>query len=271
LLTDKADRDEFAHLGIARVVERRPDNTLVLDEHYIPTCLDSRVSPRLMGFVKEIEGLLHHRGEALAARLSDTAQGVGEITDLMLLQVVNRFEPLLAHLRDLETLHPERLYAFALQLAGELATFTRSGKRPVDFAPYHHYELRETFAPLIEEIRRSLSMVLEQKAVAIPLEERKYGIRVATLTDRSLLTHADFVLAASAQMPADLLQRQFPLQVKIGPVEKIRDLVTLALPGIGLRVLAVAPRQIPYHAGFSYFELDQNSDYWKHRVDVPYI
>jgi len=24
----------------------------------------------------------------------------------------------------------------------------------------------------------------------------------------------------------------------------------------------VAPRQIPYHAGFAYFELDQQSDLW---------
>jgi type VI secretion system protein ImpJ len=25
----------------------------------------------------------------------------------------------------------------------------------------------------------------------------------------------------------------------------------------------VAPRQIPYHAGFTYFELDHSSQYWK--------
>jgi len=263
LLTDRSELDEFAHLGVARVVERRPDDTLVLDEKYIPPCLDCRVSPRLSGFIKEVEGLLHHRGEALAARLSDPGKGVAEVADFLLLQLVNRFEPLLTHLGSVGTLHPERFYATALQLAGELATFTSSSKRPPVFAVYHHQQLQETFDPVIKELRRALSMVLEQKAVSIPLEVRKYGIRVASIPDRSLLTDANFVLAANAQMPADALQRHLPPQVKIGPVEKIRDLVNLQLPGVGLRVLSVAPRQIPYNAGYCYFELDKSSEYWK--------
>ncbi|MEJ2694826.1 MAG: type VI secretion system baseplate subunit TssK, partial [Candidatus Thiodiazotropha sp.] len=121
---------------------------------------------------------------------------------------------------------------------------------------------QETFTPLMRELRRSLSMVLEQKAVLIPLEERKYGIRVASVSERSLLGSANFVLAVSANMAAETLQQRFPGVVKIGPVEKISDLVNLQLPGIGLRRLAVAPRQIPYNAGFSYFELDKSSEYW---------
>ena len=36
------------------------------------------------------------------------------------------------------------------------------------------------------------------------------------------------------------------------------------LPGIMLSLLPVAPRQIPYHAGFCYFELDRGSEFWKY-------
>ena len=50
---------------------------------------------------------------------------------------------------------------------------------------------------------------------------------------------------------------------KIGPVDKIRDLVNLQLPGIALQPMAVAPRQIPYHAGFAYFELDRSGELWR--------
>jgi type VI secretion system protein ImpJ len=263
LLLATSELDEYAHLGIAKVVERRSDDMLVLDEDFIPPCLACEVSPRLSGFLKEIEGLLHHRGEALAARLSGVGKGIAEVADFLLLQLVNRYEPLFHHLNRTAILHPESFYALALQLAGELASFTRNEKRPPDFSRYQHQDLWGTFEPLIRELRRALSMVLEQKAVSIPLEERKYGIRVATISDRSLLTDANFVMAVNAQMSADLLQRRFPAQVKIGPVEKIRDLVNLQLPGVGLRTLSVAPRQIPYNAGFSYFELDKNSEYWK--------
>ena len=72
------------------------------------------------------------------------------------------------------------------------------------------------------------------------------------------------MLAVAAQIPGEALRARFPTQVKIGPVERIRDLVNLQLPGVTLRPLPVAPRQIPYHAGFNYFELDtRNSELWK--------
>ena len=59
------------------------------------------------------------------------------------------------------------------------------------------------------------------------------------------------------------LRRRFPQQLKIGSVEKIRDLVNLQLPGIAIQAMPVAPRQIPYHAGFVYFELDRASELWR--------
>ncbi len=263
LLIGGDELDEFAHLGLVRIVERRSDDMLVLDEEFIPPCLDCQVSPRLAGYLHEIEGLLHHRADALASRLVEGGAGVAEMADFLMLQVVNRFQPLFTHMGLVGPTHPLDLYANGLQLAGELATFTSSGKRPPAFDAYRHQALQETFTPLMRELRRSLSMVLEQKAMAIPLEERKYGIRVASVSDRSLLGSASFVLAVNANMAAETLQRRFPGVVKIGPVEKIRDLVNLQLPGIGLRMLSVAPRQIPYNAGFSYFELDKNNEYWK--------
>ena len=46
-----------------------------------------------------------------------------------MLQLINRWQPLLRHLADEPTLHPERLYSVFLQLAGDLATF-RDERRP---------------------------------------------------------------------------------------------------------------------------------------------
>jgi type VI secretion system protein ImpJ len=105
---------------------------------------------------------------------------------------------------------------------------------------------------------------MEQTAIPIELQDRAYGVRVALIPDVGLQRNATFVLAVSAQLPGDALRARFPTQVKIGPVERIRDLVNLQLPGVGLRPLPVAPRQIPYHAGFSYFELEtRNNELWK--------
>ena len=81
--------------------------------------------------------------------------------------------------------------------------------------------------------------------------------------DKKLLGEAHFVLAVNAEVPVETLRRNFPAQVKIGPVEKIRDLVNRALPGIALESLASAPRQIPYHAGVTYFALNDKEPLWK--------
>jgi type VI secretion system protein ImpJ len=70
------------------------------------------------------------------------------------------------------------------------------------------------------------------------------------------------VLAAKAQLPSERLQAMLPTLLKIGPGERIRDLVNLNLPGVALRSLPVAPRQVPYHAGFLYFELERGTELW---------
>jgi type VI secretion system protein ImpJ len=114
------------------------------------------------------------------------------------------------------------------------------------------------------DLRQSLSMVLEQTAIPIDLQDRKHGVRVAVIADIELQRNASFVLAVNAQMQGEALRARFPTQVKIGPAERLRDLVQLQLPGISLRPLPVAPRQIPFHAGFTYFELEtRGNELWK--------
>jgi type VI secretion system protein ImpJ len=256
--------DGYATLGVARVVERRADNRVVLDPTYVPPLLHAPAHPVLDGYVRELCGLLHQRGEALAARQAAPGRGgVGEIADFLLLEAVNRNQATFNHLRSVSVLHPERLYSECLALAGDLATF-RDSRRPTAYADYLHDDLAATFRPVIDDLRQSLSMVMEQTAIPIELQDRAYGVRVALIPDVNLQRSATFVLAVSAQLPGDALRARFPTQVKIGPVERIRDLVNLQLPGVGLRPLPVAPRQIPYHAGFNYFELEtRNSDLWK--------
>ena len=100
-------------------------------------------------------------------------------------------------------------------------------------------------------------------AVSIPLQDRRHGVRVGALTDRSILRGSNFVLSVQADVPSEILRRLFPAQVKIGTVEHIRELVNVALPGISIRLLGAAPRQIRLCAGATYFELDRNSPYWQ--------
>lgn len=264
LLPEDEVPEGWMTVGVCLVTERRNDLSVALDENYIAPAVVAHESTVLAGFLRELAGLLHHRGEALAARLTAPGRGgVSEVADFLLLQLVNRYEPLVVHLSQLRTLHPERLYAELLALAGDITTFTRDARRPGDYPAYNHDDLAACFLPLMADLRRSLSMVLEQNAFQIELMERAYGVRVAIIPNPELIKTATFVLAVAAELPGEQVRKQFPSQVKIGPVEKIRDLVNLHLPGVGLRPLPVAPRQIPYHAGNNYFELDTASEFWR--------
>lgn len=259
-----SDRSGMQGIGVARILEVRADNTVVLDETYIPPILDSEVSPFLTALLNEIVGLLNHRGEAIASRLAAGSAGTAaEMTDTLMLQCINRWQPLFVHLSQASTVHPETAYLNTIALAGELSTFTSAERRPRAFPIYRHDQLQTSFVPVVAALRQALSAVLDQGAMAIPLTEHRYGIRVAEVPERSMFAKYGFFLAAKADMPAEVLVRGLVGQVKIGPVEQIRELVNTALPGIGLRSLPTAPRQIPYHTGKAYCELDRSSPLWQ--------
>jgi type VI secretion system protein ImpJ len=264
LLPTSRGTEGFVCLGVTQVMERRADGSVVLHRDYLAPVLRLGALTGLQTMAQDILGLLHQRGEALAQRLSHPGRGgVAEVAEFMNLQAINRHEPVFAHLASQPSLHPEALYRAMVSLAGDLATFDAPRRRVQEFPPYQQDDLRASFAPVLNEIRRLLSLVLEQSAVPIELQTRSYGVRVAIVRDLSLLKSASFVIAASAQMPLETLLSRFPAQVKVGPAERIRELVNLQLPGIVLNALPVAPRQIPYHAGYAYFELDRSGELWR--------
>lgn len=263
LLLHRDQRAEYACVPIAHVLEQEADKNILLRDDFIPTVANCQSAPRLAGFLTELQGLLHARGESLAGRVSESGRGgAAEFADFLLLQAVNKYEPLVAHLATLDGLHPEDLYRTLASMAGELATLTSPSRRTREFPVYRHGDLRASFEPVIAALRDAFSTVQKEAATPLPLAEKRFGIRVSNVADRTLLQEAVFVLAARADVPTENLMKRFPAVVKIGSVERIRELVNSQLPGIALRALPVAPRQIPYHAGFAYFELERGSKYW---------
>lgn len=259
--------DELGHdwqaVGLARILEARGDGRLLLDPAYMPPTLAAAENEVLRSAMHEVHGLLEQRGLLLSQRLSQPGRGgVAEIADFLLLGMINRAQADTWHGLQLEQLHPETLFLRWLRIACELATYTSRERRPQVWPVYRHDDMQACFEPLMAELRRALSTMLEQNAIAIELEERAPRVWVARIPSLELLRNAGFVLAVHADAPAEVVRNRYPAQVKIGPVEQLHDLVHLHLPGIGIRNLPVAPRQIPYHAGHHYFELDTQSELW---------
>jgi len=259
----KESRSDYVSLGLARIVEVKADRTVVLDPAFIPPVLDISASDFLNAFMSELRGLIGQRAQVLAARVSGESRGVvADAADFMLLQVLNRTEPVLAHLASLRAVHPEELFRFTLALAGEAATFSTPEKRAPAFPAYRHEDLQNSFVPLIAELRRALSTVLEQNAIALPFADKGHGYRLAMIADSSLVGSATFVLVASAAVPQEELRRNFPKQFKVASTSQLVNLVNGLLPGIPLSAMAAVPRQMPFYAGAVYFEIDPRSDFW---------
>ena len=117
LMLERDTNDGYSSLCVARILERRPDGRVLLDPAHMPPLLHVVDNAVADGFLREIIGLLHQRGESLAARLAQPGRaGVGEIADFLLLQICNRYEPQLTHARKSSVLHAEHLYSLLLSL-----------------------------------------------------------------------------------------------------------------------------------------------------------
>lgn len=260
---DSDDRAGYVCLPLCRIREVTEQGEIRLQKSFIPPLLDVQYDPQLTAFINEALGMLCQRADVLAERLGKGQGTANSIADFLMLQVLNRYEPLLRHLKDGVLTHPLSLYRLIVEMLGELSTFTARTKRPPEFPGYSHEELTTVFGNLGIIMNQTLSVVLEQTAQALPLEQAKFGILVSALTDKTLLEYAQFVLAVSADLPAEDVRKHLPARLKIGPVEHIRELVNNQLPGIAVTALPVAPRQVPYHAGYHYFQLDKGSIYWE--------
>ena len=265
LMRKRDTTDAYTVLGVVKINERRTDNQIVLHKEFIPPLLHVGSDVILSGYLQELCGMLHQRGEELASLITQPGhRGIAEIADFLMLQTINRYESLFIHLTKISVLHPERLYSLCLNFSGDMSTFDeRSSRRPSASIDYQHDALALCFGSLMAELRRLLANKIISSVVHIQLEERQHNIRIALVHDKGLFKSANFILAVNAQLPAEAIRVKIPVQVKIGPSEKIRDLVNLALPGIPLTPLPVAPRQLPFHAGFNYFEFERENELWR--------
>ena len=261
LILGEEDRSGYQCIALARVREVLADRKVMLDDRFIPPALCCRAAQPLSGFITELVGMINQRSEELAARLTGGGtRGAAEQADFLLLQACNRWLPLLRHWAATATLHPQQLYETLVQMAGEFATFS-DPRRPTVYPAYRHDDLQASFAPVILDLRRLLAILVGPGVVEIPLQEMRYGVRRGTLTDRTVLKGA-FYLVVRAALPGESVRRLFPSQVKIGAIEQIRELVAAAVSGIAIRPLPVAPRQLPFLADATYFELDRGSPHW---------
>lgn len=265
LLYDHEDKSAYTSIPILKILDVKADGCVVLDDNFIPTCIDIHASSVLSKYVTEFASMLRHRAESIVQRMGVVdQQGVSSVADFMLLQTLNRYEPLFWHFASTQGIHPEALYRTILQAEAELATICSKERRPQTHISYNHAQLTHCMKNIMDSAKRCLSVMSEQRALPLTLKEQHHGIRTAVIPDGSLLSTATFILAVKADVPLDILHTQFVTQTKIASIDNIRQLINLQLPGIAIKPIPVVPRALPFHADHTYFELEKSNEEWPH-------
>lgn len=255
--------DELTYLPIGEIEAVGALGQISLTETYIPPVMTVGASLRLVSILDQIRGLLRSRAASLtegaSGQAGDTRSGM---LDVILLGIVNRAETVFSHLVATGLHSAEHAYRELIALAAEISAYASPTRRPPEMPPYSHLDLRTSFEGLLGVLREMLSVIVERNALSIPLTERDFGIWLGEIKDRMAFASRRFVLIARADLALESIRQQLPLHIKIGPVEQIRDLVNLQLPGIAIQPLSVAPREIPFIQNAVYFEVDTTNPLW---------
>ncbi|OCQ54571.1 hypothetical protein Ppb6_00238 [Photorhabdus australis subsp. thailandensis] len=257
LLPENELNGEWIAMGVLRVLEKNQDGIVILDTGYIPPLLNCWTSPSLQNMTHDLYALLLQRSRQLSHHL----QCNGACTsDLLRLALLNRFSAQLQHIMHLPQQAPETLFLIWISYAQEMSSFQAPYTLEGELPRYNHLDIGGCFTRLCTLLQRSLSIVLEEHVVSLPLTKRLPGLSVASLPEQMNLDDYHFILVVKSEMEHDSFMAHFPAQIKIAPADRIRDLVRLQLPGIALRQLVQIPRQLPYQNGHCYFKLELNSE-----------
>lgn len=250
-------------LPVGFIRETTSDRSILLDERALPPMLDFRAIGWLPGFTRELLGLIGQRLESVfRPDVHMTIGGLSELLELLLLQTLSEFNLRISQLLAWPQVHPEKLFETLLSLLGRLSIIP-GGERlwDRDDLVYLHNQPHNSYFQLFASIRRALSLVIEAPAVALPFIDRGDGIYLGQ--NDTQLRLEKLVFAVSCSLSIEHLRSYFPAQVKLGPVEKIIQLIDLQLPGARLRPMAAPPRHIPYYPNSIYFEVDHSDPIYK--------
>ncbi len=188
---------------------------------------------------------------------------------LLVLSALNRALPLLNHIIELKTFHPETAYGVLRQMVGDLSTFTDrinalgQLKDGMPLLPeYDHENLYHCFNEaqvLLGELLRGISIGGE--SIFSMAREANY-FRAQLPAEEFRDSYLYFLVLKSLADP-DLIINDMQKIVKIGNSKNIDNMISRALPGVPVKHRLVPPPGMPKRAGSYYFRIDSKHHLWE--------
>ena len=231
-----------------------------LDPSFMPPCLAINAVPALQSGLARLMEKMLAKVNALYGQLREPRRNVveirgGDMSSFWLLHTASAGYAELSHFFQHRELHPERLFAALLSLAGGLMTYSRSVKLE-DLPSYVHADPGPQFARLDGILRELLDTVISSRYFAIALRHERSSYYQGRLDSGKIDAHTTLYLAVSADMPALQLLEVVPLQFKVGAPQDVDKFVLSALPGVKLVHAPQVPAALPVRPDTYYFVLE---------------
>jgi type VI secretion system protein ImpJ len=276
LIVESEANASLLTLPVARVV-RDGAGRFVNDPTFIPPCLQSSASPRLMSLLSRLVEILEDKSTAVSQEQGQQAKGrfqtgmTGrQVSQFWFLHAINSSLTPLRHFLLSKHGHPEELFREMSRLAGALCTFGLD-THPRSLPNYDHRHPDRCFDLLDEHIRRHLEIVVPAQAIIIPLKQTGRYFFEGEAQDQRVFGRGRWVLGIRSPIgEADLITKA-PQLLKICSAKFVPDLVKRAMPGLSLTHVQVPPSAIAAKVDSQYFFVKKSGPCWEHIMKTRMI
>ncbi|MBR2494581.1 type VI secretion system baseplate subunit TssK [Helicobacter sp.] len=259
-----ATPDEL-EIPIAKIKSIDSNKRIELEESFIPTCLNiskiSIVKSFLEGTLYSIKQHKEILGEIFKG--IDQTKNTLDFSTYLSLNLLKKWFLIFSYLTHKDKLHPEYLYEKLVEFQGELGAFGVESAF-LEFIPYNHNNLNETFLPLINNIKILFAKITSPKYSMAKLVNNGNGFYDLLFDNAGILEEARLFLAINADVSYEYLLKNFKAQSKIYTQSKIKNIVATQLKGLNLIQIPNVPSAIPYLNGYVYYELDKKDELFEH-------
>lgn len=265
LLLGDENREAFDAIQIAEL-GRNPSGAIVLRESYVPPVLRVGASPYLVDrFRRVLTAMTSRQRSLMASRRQRTAAAIdfqaSDVAKFWLLDALNESIPVITHVADHGTTHPEEAYLALARLIGRLCTMAVDGD-PATLPKFNYLSLGEVFEPMFARALALIDTVIADRFTQIPLDRRDDGMHLGQVQDPTVLRQELFLSASSATIGEADIRDRLPKLSKIASWNQVGPLLNSALNGARLELEYRPPGALPIKPGVVIFRLHKTPEFW---------
>ena len=248
-------------LPIARIKAVDSKGSVILSKHFIPPCLDYRISVELNNYLERLGFIIKkslknyiHRAKYNSDSIFNKAQ-TG-----MLVQSLNRFNVFLQVANNI-MIHPSQLYFNLMNFLSDLTLHDTSENYFIENHSYQHNQLDLMFYPIFEKIFKLLERILRTRAIRTPLILKEKNIWVSEKPIPSLNSIKTLILSVHSLTNLKKIKEIIIREIRIAFLNDIYHLICHALHGISITFLKNLPIDLIRDENTIYFALEiKNKD-----------